>query len=83
MSVVGTFKCPEVFIVPTHQVCGHRKQFEILGFQQLFLIGKRERLVRIGPGALPIRPARSIEPAHPSGARIASAHVRHSLCSSQ
>ena len=61
MSVVGTFKCPEVFIVPTDQVCRHRKQFEILGFQWSFLIGERERLERIGPGALPIRPAGSIE----------------------
>ena len=80
MSVVGTFKCPEVFIVPTDQVCRHREQFEILGFQWSFLIGEQERLVRIGPGALPIRPARSIEHAHPSSVRTAAAHVPHSLC---
>ena len=80
MSVVGTFKCPEVFIVPTDQVCRHRQQFEILGLQRSFLIGARERLERIGPGTLPKRPACSIELAHPSCLRTAAAHVPHSLC---
>ena len=50
-------------------------QFDILGFQWSFLIGYQERPVRIGPGALPIRPARPIELAHPAGVRTASAHM--------
>jgi hypothetical protein len=61
MSVVGTFKCPQVFVDLADHACSHRQPIEILGSQWSFLIGKQERLVRIGPGALLVRAARLIE----------------------
>ncbi len=51
MSVVGPFKGPEVFIIPTDQVCRQRKPFEVLGSQRRFLIGERKRVVGVSPGA--------------------------------
>jgi hypothetical protein len=84
MSVVGTFKCPEVFIVPTDEVCGHRKQLEIIDLKWGFLIGAREDLERIGPGTQPVGLAGTIERVAFAGAyrlQLAMTHVFHPLCS--
>jgi hypothetical protein len=49
VCAVRAFKGLQVFIVPTDQVCRHRKPFEILGSQRRFLIGQRKRFVGVTP----------------------------------
>jgi hypothetical protein len=49
ICVVGAFECLKVFVIVTDEVCRHRKQLEILGAQQHFLIGERKRAVGVSP----------------------------------
>ena len=81
---MGALERCEIVVVPADQIRRHRQQLEIRALQRRRLIGARERLVGIRPGAPLVAGTASFELAGRMGAgalRVASIEWAHPLAS--